>query len=413
MPQTISYTDIDAILQKVIRPGVADQLSKKVKAYRMFKGDSADAPKIMTNVDFVNKTYNIPIRTGRNNGVLGMIAGGKLNHGKPVLKQATVTAALIAASMEMDKFTLSVKSAGSAAGGVFTQYGQMLSDDMIKGMNRMLNRKYATSGQIGTTSALGSSVAQFTFAATTNGVYNSAKYLAVGDYVQVGAAAFQQVASVNTSTRVVTLTNPSTGAASSISFSAGDAVLLTDPLGNVSTELTSFFDMIGTGAFQGVTDTAWASQIDSTAYTSGGTPLSDSIITNMILQCNEYGSVNVGLANRFVYNLIAKILTQLKKTADTHESPIVGGFRGLAYAAGDGDVTIALDYDMADDRLNLIDTTSIMRGELQPVEWEDNGNGSKMIRRPDYLERQAVLTTLWNAGVINRAANGAITSIQG
>lgn len=391
---TINYAtagDIDAILEKVIRPGVQDQLSRKATLYKLF--DNGVETGKVTSFDMVNKTFNVPIRTGRNGGVMGYAAGSQLNHGKPALKQATVTAKLIAASMEMDRFVLAVKDAGiAAAGGVMAQYGQMLSFDLTKGMNRMLHG--TSDGKIGTANATGTSTTTFVFAASTNGTIDYALRTPVGAYIKIGSNSAVQVTAYNSKNNITI--------ASALSWSSGDAVKLCDANGNVSDELEGLQVLIGTGALGGVTDPTYVSQVDSSTTT-----LTEDALTSIFLQAKEFGDPNVLLANRYLYNKYGKLLTGIKRTANSTET-LNGGWSGLEFMGGDA--VVVLDYDAKDSCIFGIDTTSITRGVLQDVEWEDDGKG-KMIRRPDYLERQAVLVTLQNVGALNRPANFVMNAL--
>lgn len=405
MSEVLQYADIDAILEKVIRPGVTSQVSKKSTARRIFKadGEGGKTPVVMTDISMVNKTFHLPIQTGQHSGVLGYSSGAKLNNGLAALAQGQVSAKLIAGSLEMDKFTSAVKNSGVAAAGVFAQYGKMLSQGIARAENRMIANG-GTSGLVGTTGGAGAATTAVTFAATTNGAIKNAKFLSVGDYVKIGGDAAVKVSAVNYAANSFTV-------ASNQTFDAGDTIVLSDEDGNVSDDLTGIPSLVGTAAVQGVSDTAFQSQIDSTSYTAGAGALTEMDVTSLILQASEFGSPNLGLCNVHVWKILAALLTTYKTAGSIKESP-VGGMKGLPWVANDQEVVICLDHDWDDARLDILDTTGFIRGVLQDLQWEDDGRG-KMIRKPGYFEREAVLAGMWNIGVMNRRGQAAFTDIQG
>ena len=158
--------------------------------------------------------------------------------------------------------------------------------------------------------------------------------------------------------------------------------------------------------FEGIvrsSNSYWQSNVFST-----GGALTESNMETVYLQAKQYGDPTLIFMNYLLYKKYGDLLLSYKKSATTHEA-LTGGFTGLDFAAGGGDVTVVVDYDVPDTEVYFIDPTSISLGQLKPTHFIDQGSGN-VLRRMDYDGWQAVLAWYGNMICKNVRSNAKMTA---
>jgi hypothetical protein len=393
----ITLSDLNEILEKVIRPAVEDQLYYKTILWNMVggynselgTGEKKNMGVLKTSMD--NQTFYIPILTAHSSGAVAIAEGGSLIAGKPTLDQAAIPARYETGTFQIDKQTLAVKDAGVAV----RQLDFYVRQNTLA-MAIDLNRQCYTPNQVGTANATqgGGGSTTFVFAPSVNGDIDYTRYTPPGTSLIIGANAAVAVLAI--------LAKNTVQLAVAKTWSIGDVVQKADGAGAAAVELDGLATAVSTSAtYQGIapgSDPAWvAGYVDNPV---GAVTLKLADMNTAFVQGNRTGEIKYILMNATEFAAYGGLLTPNIRY-DYHEV-LGGGWRGLDFMGGQAQVV--LDYDCPDDRLYFLSPDAFTLGEMSPFEWEKGTDGI-LLRIQGTLNYEAVGTWFGNLGCFKRSAN--------
>lgn len=383
----IQFSDISAILEKVIRPALEDQVTSEATLWQI-------ARKNFGITQWVNQTFYIPIRTSRFPGVYALPEGAALIQGKPTLTQAYATAITETGSFTITEQVLSVKDRGSVV-PILTTYSQALSRDITIDLNRQLWG--SGDAVLGTASGAGTNSTSLTLipSGSSNGDITAEDILVPGQYIQIGSGNGVQVSAVSGNT--VTLAEART-------WSDGDTVKKVIAAGASPTpasELAGFGALFSTGAYLGVDPAnypTWKAYIDTT---SGPLTLAD--MHTAYLKAKKIGNPKYVFMNRTLFRKYGNLLeSQIRFTP---KQVLGGGWIGLDYMGGNAEVV--LDHFCPDSWVAFIDPKMLTIGELKPLDFL-KGTDGYLLRKTGYLEYEVTAVWMGNMATFARAAHAVL-----
>ena len=164
----------------------------------------------------------------------------------------------------------------------------------------------------------------------------------------------------------------------------------------------------GTSTYAGVarTVTGWAP-----AFGSASEALSLSRMENAYISAREYGKEGDKYAifvNKTLYQKYGDLLTAMRRVVNSAE--LLGGWTGLEFAAGGGNVGVFLDYDVPDGEVVFLDLDSWILCQVNEPQWvEDPSSASSLLRLENTLTCQAVMHWFMNVMCVSPAANAKET----
>ncbi len=305
-----------------------------------------------------NNTFYIKARTHHHSGWYfnNGAAGADLNTGEPTYNELQVPARYGYGTHQItDTALVSMQGQPGAIVDIAADFARAVKEQLRKEKNRQwlgLGGTEANNASLGTVNgavsgttvileniAIGGSAAGTTDDAPRLGT----RFLKPGDVLDIGTdaeigAGTAEAVTVSTVDSITTFT-----AGASETLVDGDNVVKS---GADNNEMNGFKNVVATGnTFQNIARSTnfWAqAQIDNTSEA-----LSEEDMINTLLSTNDKnGEVNVIIAGLVMYHKYASLLSSMKRTATSKES-LLGGFKGLEFAAGAGgnDIVVLLDHD--------------------------------------------------------------------
>jgi hypothetical protein len=415
--------DVSNALHNILLPYVRDNFPSQTILLDQMKRNSG--------VTFMNNKFYAPIRSSRHGGVSNLANDGDSTiSGTAGLAQANVSVKIMTGAFDISKLAIdATKSSQSAVTQALTFQAKALATDFARSANRQM---YGDgSGAVGEVAGSASSTA-FTMTnpgtsagtndtrildrygtGVVNGDIDPVKYLAAGMILGLGSAGtitgtVSSVASNGTSIGTVTMGGTQ-------AWNTGDSVCLLDgsSAGRGTMEINGIKRALSSstgvgGTYAGVvrsTQTGWTPQL--------GTESEALTLTRMeqyYLAAREYSQVGDKYAifvNRTLYRKYGDILTSMRRTVDTAD--LLGGWKGLEFAAGAGDVGVFLDYDVPDGEVLILNMDSWTICQVSDLGWLEDPNGGSLLRLSNKIQYQAELAWFFELLCLAPGANGHLT----
>jgi hypothetical protein len=408
----IQISDVSNALEKVIMPFIQDNFEKSTILLDQVKRNQG--------VTFMNDNFYAPIRTSRHGGITNLADDGNtLVSGKASIGQARVGVKLLTGTFDISKLVLdATKTARGAVENQLTFQATTLASDFSKDVNRQMY-----SDGIGAIGQVGGSVGAGTIGLTykdanlddgrsvdnygnVNGDIAPGKYIQPGQVLGVGTAAADlgTVSTVSGTTVVVT------GAPA---IAANDTIYRVDGSGEGAgtAEITgvraALSSSTGASTYAAVARSTygWTPQLGTTSEA-----LTLSAMEDKYLAAREYaqnGDRYAIFVNRTLYKKYGDILTSMRRSVD--ETELIGGWKGLKFAAGGGEVGVFLDYDVPDGEVLILNLDSFTICQVSDMGWLDDPKAGSLVRRRDAITYQATMAWFMNLICLAPAANGRLT----
>jgi len=377
-------------------------------------------------VNQINDEFIMPVYTGRHGGVANLADDNNniINSGGRDTSRGTVAVKIMSGALDISKLAIdATKSSTLAIENALKAQTETLAKDFARHANRQIysdgvgvvSQVRASGGSVGTGTVAvqlqdanlddGRSIDWY---GTINGDISPMKYIAVDNVVGVGtgAAAAGTVTSVTGSAFV-------SGAPTAIATNANDSVYLLD--GSAGGAGTSEFVGIraalssttGTSTYAGLArnTVGWAPQ-----FGSASEALTLSRIEGSYLSALEYADISdkfVILVNKTLYKKYGDILTSMRRTVNSAD--LLGGWKGLEFAAGGGNVGVFLDYDVPDGECLIVNLDTWTLCQVSDPDWLEDPNGGGLLRVSSSILYQAVMVWFANVACLAPAANGRET----
>jgi len=404
-----TLTTVSALTKEIYQGQIQDQLQSEVIGLARIEKTSRGVESTVGG-----KYVTFPIRVRRNQGIgyrqenEQLQAGGQQGYAsvRVGLKYGYGRVRLTGQTMDL------AETNEQAFANAMDEEMQGLKDDVRKDTARQF---YGTGQGILTyTNAAGAASA--TFMATLSGASAVpwTQYLEVGqvvDIVTLGTGAIKAsgrvINAINTATGAVTLDAVATWAVGDVLVRTGNGPVSS----TVNREVTGLGSIVtNTGSLFNVdpaTEPIWAATVDA----NGGVnrALSETLmISNVDAARTKGGKTSViftGLgARRSYFNL----LTQQRRFTGVQE--FQGGFKGLAFAAGNDDIPVVVDVDAPPNNMYGLDESSLTVYREKPWYFM-NADGSIWKWVHDFDAFEAVLKQYWEIGTNRRNANWVIKDI--
>ena len=418
----LSLSDYSAVLKEILLPYVRDNFPKQTILLDQLKRNAG--------VTLMNDEFIFPVYSSRHGGVAALADDNNsiVKSGGRDTSRGTVAVKIVTGALDISKLaieasrnnTLAVESALSAN-------TKTLANDFARQVNRQLYAGGA--GVVSMVRASGGSVGVGTVAVeaidasiddgraldyygTINGDISPVKYLAVDQVVGVGTAA----AALGTITSV-TGTSFVSGAPTAVVTAANDSIYILDGDGGGagSAEFVgiraALSSTTGTSTYAGVARniTGFTPQ-----FGSASEALTLSRLESSYLNAREFGELDdkyVILVNKTLYKKYGDILTAMRRVVNAAD--LLGGWKGLEFAAGGGNVGVFLDYDVPDGEAIILDLDSWTITQVSDVDWMEDPSGGGLLRLQNSLLYQAVMHWFANVVCLAPAANGKETRKTG
>ena len=400
-------------LREVILPYIRDNFPKDKILVDQMKRNAG--------VTFINDEFIAPVRTSRHGGITSLADDGNniISASGATTGRGTVSVKILTGAFDISKLAMeATESSKGAVEAALTFQAKSLSSDFGRTVNRQLygdgigvvSSVRATGGSVGAGTAALELVNASTddgrvqdMYGTINGDISPTKYFAPDMIVGVGTGA----ADLGTITSVTGTSLVMTG---SPAIAANDAVYIVDGSGEGA----------GTAEFTGI-KAALSSSTGTSTYaglarnTIGWTPafgsaseaLTLSRMEDSYLSAREYGQAGdnyVILVNKTLFKKYGDILTAMRRTVD--KADLLGGFKGLEFAAGDGNVGVFLDYDVPDGAVLLLNLDTWTICQVGDLSWDDDPSSGGMLRLQNTITYQAVMHWFANVICLEPGANG-------
>ncbi|MEK9207739.1 MAG: phage major capsid protein [Patescibacteria group bacterium] len=406
-------SNYSSALKEVILPYIKDNYPKDKILVDQMKRNAG--------VTFINDEFIAPVRSSRHGGIASMATDDANVVSSSGASYTRGTVSVKRHSGAFDISDLVMKASASSKGAVesaLQAQTRSLTDDWGRFVNRMLY-----SDGIGVVSqALGSVGAgtaslmypdanlddgrSIDWYGTINNDIKVDKYLAVGNILAIGTGGVDlgTVTSV-TGTSVVMTGSPAIVASDSIYVADGSGG------GAGSAEIegirAALSSSTGTSTYAGLarSTVGW-----TPSFGSASEALSLTRMENAYLSAREYGAAGdaiIILANKTLYRKYGDILTAMRRTVNSAD--LLGGFKGLEFAAGDGNVGVFLDYDVPDGELLVLNLDTWTLCQVEEMDWLSGGDGEPLLRLQSTTKYQATLVWYANALCLAPAANARET----
>lgn len=410
----ILLTNVSNTLQKVIMPFVQDNFDKKTVLLDQLKRNQG--------VTFMNNTFYAPIRSTRNAGVVNLANDGStLLAGSSGVLQASVGVKTVTGSFQISKLVLDATSTvKGAVENELIRQAKNLSSDFAKSVNRQYySDGYGVVGMVGTTGTIGVGTIGLTYPDSTlddgrsidwygsvNGDIAPSKYIYEGAIIGIGTAGagIGTVTSVSGTTVIVT-GNPAIVQADSIYLTDGGATGSgTSEIQGIRLALSS---TTGTSTYAGIARSTqgWTPQLGTTAEA-----LTLNAIEQKYISAREFSDSSDRYAifvNKSLYTKYGDILTSLRRTVNSTQ--LLGGWLGLSFEMGAGNVGVFLDYDVPDGEVEIINLDSWQVCQVKDMSWMENPDGGGLIRSRGNLLYEAAMAWFTNLICVAPGANGRLT----
>jgi hypothetical protein len=414
--------DVSNALHNILLPYVRDNFPSQTILLDQMKRNSG--------VTFMNKTFYAPMRSTRHSGVTNLANDGNSTvSGTAGISQASVNVKIMTGAFDISKLAIdATKSSQSAVTQALTYQAKALATDFARSANRQFYNDGA--GIFGETQgSLSSTTLSFTNPGTSAGTNDGRlfdrygtgvvsgdidpkKYLAPGMIIAMGSpgTALGTVSAVTSNGTLGTITLTATiNAAGGV---AGQALYFVDGSGQgagtmEATGIKRALASDSSGTYAGVarSTTGWNAQFGSEAES-----LTLTRLEQYYLAAREYSQVGDKYAifvNKTLYRKYGDILTSMRRTVDTAD--LLGGWKGLEFAAGAGDVGVFLDYDVPDGEVIILNLDSWTICQVSDLGWLEDPNGGSLLRLANKIQYQAEMAWFFELLCLAPAANGHLT----
>jgi len=423
MPQLL-IADIVATLKEVLLPYVQDNFPKKTILLDQMKRDS--------DTLVMNDEFLAPVYTTRHGGVANLAndGGTVVSSGGRDTSRATVSVEIVTGALNISKLAIDAsKSNALAVQNSLQAQTETLTKDFARHVNRQLygggdgvvSKVRTTGGSVGTgtiaVEAIATSEAGYgtiddgravDYYGTINGDISPTKYFAVDQVIGVGTAA----AAVGTITGV-TGTAIVSGAPTAIVTAADDAVYILDGggAGAGTSEIlgirAALSSSTGTSTYAGLArnTVGW-----TPSFGSASAALTLARLETMDGDVQEYADGQdkyIILVNKTLYRKYGDLLTAMRRTVN--QADLLGGWKGLEFAAGGNVVGVFRDYDVPDGEVLLINLDTWKITQVSDTSWMEDPSGGGLLRLQNTLQYQAVMHWFVNALCLAPAANAKET----
>jgi len=414
----LQLSNVAAALKEVVLPYIKDNFPKDKILVDQMKRNAG--------VTFMNDEFIAPVWTSRHGGVANLADDGNsvvTSSGRST-SRGTVSVKIPTGAFDISKLVIdATKTVKGAVENMLNAQAQTLSTDFGRHINRqMYGDSYGviaqareTGGSAGAATAAIESVGAGTgpddgrvkdMYGTINGDIAPAKYVFPGQILGVGtASAAEGTVSSVTGTSIVFTGNTAIAASDSIYIDDGSLE------GGGTSEFNGLKDALssttGTSTYAGLarSNTGWTPSFGSVSEALTLSRMEDSY-----LAAREYaqsGDTFVIIVNKSLFKKYGDILTAMRRTVD--KADLLGGFKGLEFAAGDGNVGVFLDYDCPDGVVFILDMDSWTLCQVNDINWLEDPSGGGLLRLQNTLTYQAVLHWFANMLCLSPAANGQET----
>lgn len=368
----------------------------------------------------LNNNFHVPLRTARHGGVTSLANdGNNLN----ATTGATFSRGSIAVKTHTGAFNISKLAIEASSGDRMAIKGAFMAqaDSLVSDFSRDLNRQVyghpsnIVAQIIGSTSGTEFTVTQpnsatiddgtaIDYYGSVNGDLAPVEYLTANMRIGIGTA----VALGGTISSVADGGSGTTGtvyttAAGTAAYLANDAISILDGSGGGTSAAmdgirAALSSTTGTYTYAGVarSTTGWTPQFGSVSEA-----LSLSRMELAYLRAKKYaqeGDKYAIFVNITLYKKYGDLLTAMRRTVNQTE--LVGGWSGLAFEAGAGQVGVFLDTNVPDGEVVGLDLDSWNLCQVSDMSWVEQGSDN-LLRLQNTITYQAAL--VWFANVICRA----------
>ena len=417
----LTLSDITATLKEVLLPYVRDNFPKQTILLDQMKRNS--------RIEIMNDEFVAAIYTGRHGGVVNLPndAGTVVSAGGRPTSRATVSTEIVTGALNISKLAIDAsKSSVLAVQNTLQAQTEKLSNDFARHMNRQLygggdgvvSKVRTTGGSVGTgtiaVEAIATSEAGYgtiddgralDYYGTINGDISPTKYFAVDQIIGVGSAA----AATGTITGV-TGTAIVSGAPTAIVTAADDAIYIgaagagTSEILGIRAALSS---STGTSTYAGLArnTTGWTPGFGSAsaALSLARLEAMDGDVQEMADQKDKY----ILLVNKTLYRKYGDLLTAMRRSVNTAD--LLGGWKGLEFAAGGNVVGVFRDYDVPDGEVLMINLDTWTICQVSDVSWMEDPSGGGLLRLQNTIQYQAVMHWFVNTLCLAPGANAKET----
>lgn len=399
-----------AALTEVLLPYIRDNFPKETILLDQMKRNAG--------VTRLNDEFIAPVRTSRHGGVAALANDGNniISSNGATTSRGTISRKINTGAFDISHLTMKSSEGALAVKSALSYQGETLASDFARSLNRQLY-----SDGVGVISQVLGSVSGTEFSVTrpdsslddgrsidwygsVNGDIDPMKYFAPGQVIGIGTGgAADGTVSAMTGTSVQL-----TGATAS---AANDAVYIEDGSGAAA----------GTQEIQGV---RLALQSGANTYAGlarsiqGWTPQFGSALEALTLDRMEQSYINatefarksdkfIILLNKTLYRKYGAILTSMRRTVN--EAELLGGWKGLEFAAGGNIVGVFLDFDVPDGEVLTINLDTWTICQVSDLDWLDGPSMGSLHRLQNTLTYQAVMVWYSNVLCLSPGANGRET----
>jgi len=409
--------DVSNALHNILLPYVRDNFPSQTIVLDQVKRNSG--------VTFMNNKFYAPLRSSRHGGVTNLANDASLTvSGTAGLTQASVSVKILSGAFDISKLAIdATKSSQSAVTQALTYQAKALATDFARSANRQIYGDGA-----GIVAQVGGSLSGSTFSViptntstiddgrvldrygTVNGDVGPAKYLTPGMIIGIGTpgTALGTITAVNAGSTTGTITI--TGAPA---MAANNSVYLLDGsgLGAGTMEFTGIKNALssttGTTQYAGVarSTTGWTPQFGSESEALTLTRMEQYYLAAR--ENSQVGDKYAIFVNKTLYRKYGDILTSMRRTVDTAD--LLGGWKGLEFAAGAGEVGVFPDYDMPDGEVVIMNMDSWTICQVSDLGWLEDPNGGSLLRLANKIQYQAEMAWFMEILCLAPAANGHTT----
>lgn len=401
-----------AALTEVLLPYIRDNFPKETILLDQMKRNAG--------VTRLNDEFIAPVRTGRHPGVAALANDGNniVSSNGATFGRGTVTRKINTGAFDISHLTMKSSEGALAVKGALQEQAETLASDFGRGINRQLY-----SDGVGVVSQVLGSVSGTEFSlmrpdanlddgrsidwyGSVNGDVAFDKYLAAGQIIGIGTGgAADGTISALTGTSVQL-----TGATAS---AANDAIYIEDGSGaNAGTSeiqgiRLALNSQTGANTYAGLarTTVGWAPQFGSALEALTLDRMEQSYIS-----ATEYARKSdkfIILVNKTLYRKYGAILTSMRRTVN--ESDLLGGWKGLEFAAGGNVVGVFIDFDVPDGEVLTINLDTWTMCQVSDLDWLDGPAMSSLHRIQNTLTYQSVMVWYSNVLCLAPGANGRET----
>lgn len=404
-----TLTTISALTKEIYEGQIVDQLNNEVIGIKRLEQtdrgvDSTVGGKYVTfpvrvrrNMGIGYRQENEQLQAGGQQGYASVRVGLKFGYGRVRITGPT-----------MDLAESNVQAFANA----MDEEMQGLKDDVVKDTARQF---YGTGqGVLAYTNAAGAASA--TFVATLSGSSATVwtQYLEVGQIVDIVTPGTGTVKASGLTINAINTTNGNVTLSSTATWAAGDVLVRTGngPVSStVNREVTGLASIVtNSGALFNIdpaTEPRWAATVDSNAGVNRA--LSEALMTANVDAARVLGGkTSVIFTSLGVRRSYFNLLQQQRRFTGTQE--FAGGFKGLAFAAGNDDIPVVVDVDAPPNRMWGLDESSLTLYREKPWYFM-NADGTVWKWVHDFDAFEAVLKQYWELGTNRRNANWQIQDI--